>query len=144
MNQKSNLLTHTIKNSKGMTLIEIMIVLAIIGSLMAVLLPGITSRLDKSRVSETKIAMGQITNQLNMYYTDCGKFPTSLEGLSKADADCSNWGPEPYMKTLPKDGWKQDFVYEIDGNNYILKSLGSDKREGGDGYAKDITSEELN
>lgn len=133
----------SLSNQLGMTLIEILIVLAIIGSLMAVLIPNVTSRLDKSRVSETKIAMGQVNNALNLYYTDCGKFPKSLDGLIKADADCSNWGPEPYLKKMPKDAWKHDFSYEIEGNNYTVKSLGSDGREGGDGYAKDISSEDL-
>ncbi|GIL17803.1 MAG: type II secretion system protein GspG [Oligoflexia bacterium] len=130
-------------NQRGMTLIEILIVLAIIGTLMAVLIPQVTSRLDKSRVGQTKIAMGQVVNALNLYYTDCGKFPKSLEGLSKSDADCPNWGPEPYLKKTPKDAWNRDFAYEIEGNNYLIKSLGSDGREGGDGYGKDITSEDL-
>jgi general secretion pathway protein G len=131
------------RHQLGMTLIEILIVLSIIGALMAVLIPGVVGKLDKSRVSETKIAMGQLNNALNMYYTDCGKFPKSLEGLTKTDPDCSNWGPEAYIKKAPLDAWKHDFIYEIEGNSYVIKSLGSDGREGGDGYAKDITSEEL-
>ena len=132
-----------LKNSRGMTLVEILIVLAIIGSLIAVLLPGITEKLNKSKVSNTKIAMSQVINALNMYYTDCGHFPKGLEGISKQDPECGNWGPEPYMKKTPKDGWNRDFGYEITGGTFLLKSLGSDGREGGDGLAKDITSEEL-
>lgn len=131
------------RNSRGMTLMEILIVMAILGSLIAVLLPQVTSRLDKSKQGETKIIMGQAMNALNMYYTDCGKFPESLEGLTAADANCSNWGPEPYMKSAPKDAWQRDLVYAIEGSGFILKSLGKDGREGGDGYSKDISSEEL-
>ena len=134
----------TLTNQSGMTLIEIMIVLAIIGTLMAVLIPQVTSRLDKSRVGQTKIAMGQIANALNLYYTDCGKFPKSIDGLKTSDADCPNWGPEPYLKNIPKDAWNRDFVYSLDNNNYVLKSLGKDCKEGGDGYSKDLTNEELN
>lgn len=132
-----------LKNRKGMTLIEIMIVLAIIGSIAALLLPNITGQLDKSKVKETKIQMTQIVNALSMYYTDCGKYPESLEGLAKADANCSNWGPEPYYKKGLKDPFGQDFVYEIQGSEYSLKSLGKDKREGGSGYNKDISLEDL-
>jgi general secretion pathway protein G len=128
---------------RGMTLIEILIVLAIIASIMAFLVPGVTRQLDKSKVQETKIQIGQIMNALNLYYTDCGKFPSSLDGLIKPDADCSNWGPEPYLKKAPKDAWNRPFQYSLDGNQYTIKSLGADGREGGDGYAKDISSEDV-
>lgn len=128
---------------RGMTLIEILIVLAIIASIMAFLVPGVTRQLDKSKVQETKIQIGQIMNALNLYYTDCGKFPSSLDGLIKPDADCSNWGPEPYLKKAPKDAWNRPFQYSLDGNQYTIKSLGADGREGGDGYAKDISSDDV-
>ena len=132
-----------LKNRKGMTLIEIMIVLAIIGSIAALLLPNITGQLDKSKVKEARIQMTQIVNALSMYYTDCGKYPAALEGLAKADANCSNWGPEPYFKKSLKDPFGAEFVYEIDGSEYSLKSLGKDKKPGGSGYDKDITLEDL-
>ena len=100
-------MNQNLRNSRGMTLMEILIVLAIIGTLMAVLLPTIASRLDKSKIGQTKIAMGQVINAINLYYTDCGKYPTSMDGLIKADPECSNWGPEPYMKKPPKDAWNR-------------------------------------
>lgn len=134
----------TLRNSRGMTLIEILIVMAIIGTLMAVLLPNLMSRLDKSKVNSTKIAISQMVNALNLYYTDCGKYPSSLDGLAKADADCSNWGPEPYMKKNLKDGWNRDFTYSIEGNAYVIKSFGKDGREGGEGFDKDITQDDTN
>jgi len=134
--------THK-SNEQGMTLIEILIVLAIIASMMAFLVPGVTRQLDKSKVQETKIQIGQIMNALNLYYTDCGKFPSSLEGLIQADSDCPNWGPEPYLKKAPKDAWNRPFQYSLDGNQYTIISLGADGREGGDGYAKDISSEDV-
>jgi general secretion pathway protein G len=126
-----------------MTLIEIMIVLAIVGSLMAILLPRFTGQRDKAKVSETKILMGQLINALHMYQNDCGSFPTSLDSLKTADANCSNWGPEPYVKNEPKDSWENAFAYSLEGGNFVIRSLGSDKREGGEGYAKDISSEDL-
>lgn len=140
---KSNLTAKPLLNSRGMTLVEILIVLAILGSLIAVLLPQVTDRLNKSKVGESKIAMGQVMNALNMYFTDCGKFPESLEGLTTADSSCSNWGPEAYLKKPPKDSWGTPFSYSVEGSTFILKSLGADKREGGDGYNKDLSSEEL-
>ncbi len=132
-----------LKNSRGMTLLEIMIVLAILGSLMAILLPKFVGQGDKAKVKETGIVMGQLITALNMYYTDCGKYPETLESLVKADAGCTNWGPEAYMKKLPVDPWGTPFQYSIEGNNFVIKSMGSDRKEGGDGYAKDISSEDV-
>lgn len=126
-----------------MTLIEILIVLAIIASMMAFLVPGVTRQLDKSKVQETKIMIGQVMNALNLYYTDCGKYPSSLNGLMQADADCPNWGPEPYLKKAPKDAWNREFQYSLDGNQPVVISLGADGKEGGEGYGKDISSDEI-
>lgn len=133
-----------LKNRKGMTLIEIMIVLAIIGSIAALLLPSITGQLDKSKAKEAKIQMTQVVNALSMYYTDCGKYPQTLEGLTTADPNCSNWGPQPYYSKKLQDPFGNDLVYELEGGEYSLKSLGKDGREGGSGFDKDITLDDLN
>ncbi|MES3036325.1 MAG: type II secretion system major pseudopilin GspG, partial [Bdellovibrionota bacterium] len=130
------------KNNLGMTLMEIMIVLAILGAIFGLLAGRITGARDKAAMREAKIQMGQLTNALSMYYTDCGKYPGSLEGLKKQDGNCSNWGPEAYYKNKLVDPWKHEFVYEGSGGDFTLKSLGRDGKEGGDGYDKDINSEE--
>lgn len=137
-----------VRNKRGMTLVEIMIVLAIIGSIMALLLPKIAGGQDKAKVKEAKIQITQLMQSLQMYYTDCGKYPQSLGGLTAADGSCTNWGPEPYYKLSKgsdtiKDPWGNDFVYELNGGHFILKSLGKGGAEGGSGYEADISSEEL-
>lgn len=135
-------------NEAGMTLIEIMIVLAIIGTLMAVLGQTVMGRLEKSRVSNAKIQIRELQKQLDLYNTDCGSYPTTDLGLnalltSPGDA-CPNWGPEPYAKKGSlKDPWGGEFIYESDGSTIqVLKSLGKDKKEGGDSYGTDISLEE--
>lgn len=131
-----------LRNSQGMTLLEIMIVLAILGGLIAVLATNVMGSFKKANVEQTKIQMKQIEDALNMYYTHCSSYPESLDGLVSATGDCSNWGPEPYLKQVPKDKWGTPFVYERDGGSFFLMSLGEDRREGGDGLAKDIRSDE--
>src|SRR5580698_7279090 len=106
-----------LKHQLGMTLLEIMIVLAIIGTLMAFLIPQVTARLNKAKIGQTKIAIGQIVQALNNFQIDCGKFPASLDYLAKPDPDCPNWGPDPYMRKVPKDAWNRDFTYEVNGTN---------------------------
>lgn len=133
-----------IRNNKGMTLLEIMIVLVILGGLIAILATQVTARLKTAKIRQAKIQIAEIGKALDLYYTDCGSYPTNEEGLQalvQAPSSCTNWGPDPYMKKVGKDPWNGDFRYESQGNTYILKSLGSDHKEGGSGDAQDITNE---
>ena len=135
---KVNGLKSQIKNDKGMTLIEILIVIAIIGTLMTVLAQRILGGKDKANVGQARIQMGQISDSLQMYYNDCGKYPQSLDNLVTQDPACANWGPEPYLRKAPLDPWGNPFSYELNGTDFTLKSLGKDGREGGSGAAADI------
>jgi general secretion pathway protein G len=134
---------RSLKNSKGMTLIEIVIVVAILGGLMAVLVTQVQKRAGKARIGQTKLAMGGIDGALQMYYTDCNKFPADLNGLIQKD-ECSNWGPESYLKSKKDilDAWGNQFDYAAQGSRYTIKSLGADGQEGGSGNDQDITNEE--
>ncbi|MBX3040351.1 MAG: type II secretion system major pseudopilin GspG [Bdellovibrionaceae bacterium] len=145
---KGLLSSSAVRNKRGMTLIEIMIVLAIIGAISALLIPRFGSAQDKAKVKEAKIHIGQIIQALSFYYSDCGRYPQALTGLTQADSSCSNWGPEPYYKmkgseTSINDPWGNPYVYELQGGQFTLKSLGKDGADGGSGYAADISSEEL-
>jgi len=138
-NKKSKL-----TNQAGMTLIEIMIVLAIVSGLLAVLGTQVFDRFQKSRVSQAKIQLNEIQNALDLYNSDCGQYPTTEQGLealrkNPGEDVCQNWGPEPYLKKDQRDPWGTPFVYESDGGSVLLKSLGKNKREGGDKYDEDIT-----
>ena len=135
-------------NQAGMTLIEIMIVLAIVGGLLTVLGQNVMGRFDKARVNNTKIHMKELQKQLDLYNSDCGAYPTTDQGLaaltkSPGEDACPNWGPDPYIKKAPKDQWNRDYIYESDGSTVSLKSLGKDGKEGGDSFAADISLEEL-
>lgn len=134
-----------IRNNKGMTLLEIMIVLVILGGLIAILATQVQGRLKKAKIRQAQIQIAEYGKALDMYFTDCNNYPTTEEGLgalAQAPSSCSNWGPDPYIKKVNKDPWGGDFSYESVGNNYVLKSLGSDRREGGSGDAADISSEQ--
>ncbi len=138
-----NLLKYTLKNSKGMTLIEIMVVLMILGGILAFIGSSVFRNFRKANIQSAKLAISEVGKSLDLYYTDCGSYPKSIESLKENTEGCKNWGPEPYLKRIPKDPWNEDFIYETKGNSYLLKSLGSDKAEGGSGDAADITNEDL-
>jgi len=134
-----------LNNKRGMTLIEIMIVVAILATLAAILGKAVASAGRKARVKEARIQIGELSKALDMYYTDCGHYPSSDEGLNAlapgGESTCQNWGPEAYLKKKdPLDPWGHPFVYTLDNGNYIIKSLGEDGKEGGTGYAADITN----
>ncbi|MCB0407365.1 MAG: type II secretion system major pseudopilin GspG [Bdellovibrionales bacterium] len=132
-----------LRDSKGMTLLEIMIVLAILGGLMAVLATQVMGRFKKANVEQTKIQINQIGQALDMYYTDCGSYPATLEALRSNTDSCNNWGPDPYLKDEPRDAWGNQLYYERDGGSYYIMSYGEDRREGGEGTAADIRSDQL-
>lgn len=134
-------LRTTVQNQRGVTLFEILIVVGIIGGLLAVLIPKVLANRNQAKVQETRIRMSDVIQNLTLYQNDCQKFPGSLDALVKNDG-CANWNG-PYTKSEPKDAWGSPFVYESDGNNFKLKSLGADRKEGGDGFNRDIDSEDL-
>lgn len=136
-----------LKNARGMTLIEIMIVIAIIAGLMAVLGTSANGFLQKSRVSNAKIAMKELGKQLEAYNLTCNSYPTTDQGLqallTPPGEGCSNWGPEPYIKKGQlNDPWGKPFMYESDGGTFVIHSYGRDRKSGGTGYDKDISSNE--
>lgn len=135
-------------NERGMTLIEIMIVLAIIGGLVAILGTRVIGALDKSKVKQALTAIKEVEKRLELYNIDCNTYPTDAQGLQalvkapESEPSCANWGPDPYYKKLPEDPWGRPFRYESDGAAYKITSLGKDGKEGGSGYNKDITSDD--
>ena len=128
--------------SQGFTLIEILIVMGLIGVISIMIIGPIRDRLDKSNIEKTRLTMTSVMGQINLYQNDCGRVPPNLEAMKDGDPECKNWGPA-YLKDLPKDGWNRPFIFESDGVNYSLKSLGKDGKEGGTGANKDLDSNEL-
>ena len=138
-----------LNNRRGFSLVEIMIVLAIIGIIAAIMANRFAGGLDKAKVKQARVLIQQLSDRLEMYNTDCNTYPTTDQGLEAlaaqptGDPGCESWGPTPYMKKVPKDPWGRPFIYESDGVEFNIISLGKDKREGGDEYGKDISLKEM-
>lgn len=140
-----------LKNEKGFTLTEMLIVVAIIGLVMTLAAQQIMSRFAKARVDSTKIQMKSLGSILDTFRIDCGTYPTTDQGLASLIAkpttgrECKNYDPNGYIrdKKVPKDAWGADFIYESDGQKFAIKSLGSDGVEGGEGDGKDLSSDDL-
>ena len=126
-----------------MTLVEIMIVVAIIAVLMGYVGKKVSDRYEKAKVSQAKILVSVIEDAITEFNLDCGYYPNTLDDLISAPKDCEEWGPKPYLAKgkIPKDPWKNDLVYELDETgDYTIISFGKDRRPGGTGLRKDISS----
>lgn len=126
------------KDNRGFTLLEILIVLGILGTIMAMVMSRINDSRNRAKVKEATLNLNTWSEAINMYYNDCGTYPTSLDALTQESAECKSWEPGAYRKLKPKDPWGSDLVYSMEGNGYTLKSLGKDKKEGGTGDDSDI------
>jgi general secretion pathway protein G len=130
------------RGSRGFTLIELMVVITILGLLASITSVAVLQHLKTARIEQTKLSMRGVREGIQTYYIKKNRIPQSLNELCGPEEDDDRILP---METPPKDGWKNDFVYNPrDKKHYDLISLGSDGVEGGDGDAKDITLADLN
>ncbi len=131
---------------RGMTLIEILVVLVLIGLVLGIVGGNYLGRGEKAKADAAKIEIGQIAQTLDLYKLETGRYPTTQEGLMalvQAPTGVTNWnGPYWKKSTLPKDPWGNEYRYASPGQNapYDILSYGADGREGGEGPSKDITS----
>jgi general secretion pathway protein G len=131
---------------RGMTLIEILVVLVLIGIVLGIVGGNFIGRGEKAKADAAKIEIGQIGQALDLYKLETGKYPSSSEGLQalvSAPSGAANWnGPYWKKSTIPKDPWGNDYRYSSPGQKgaYDILSLGADGKEGGEGTNKDITS----
>ncbi len=119
------------KRRRGMSLVEVMVVIAIILTLMSVLAIGVFGIFSDSQVQTTVLTMGKVSSRVELYALRKKKPPSTSEGLAAA------FGSE----AVPTDSWGNEFVYVMPGANgkaFDIISLGSDGQEGGTGNAADI------
>lgn len=116
----------------GFTLIEMLVVLAIIGMISALVGPQVIKYLGRAKIDSARVEIQSLETALDLFRLDIGRYPNEQEGLAslvEKPANLAPWnGPYVKKKTTPVDPWGQPYVYRFPGKQgaYDLYSRGPD------------------
>ena len=116
----------------GFTLIEVLLVVAILGILAGVVVVNFAGKQKKTMISATYTSIKNISLAIDMYEVDTGRFPSTLQALITSDSS-PNWSG-PYLRgELPVDAWGTAYGYSVTGDTgYKIVSAGPDLVMGGE------------
>lgn len=134
------------RRQRGFTLIELMVVLAILGVLAALVVPNVIGRADDARVTAARADVNNLMQALKLYRLDNQRYPSTEQGLAAlvrkptTGPDTPNW--KPYLDKLPNDPWGRPYQYLQPGlkGEVDVFSMGADGQPGGEGKNADIGS----
>jgi general secretion pathway protein G len=127
----------------GFTLMELLVVLAILGLLMSLVGPRVLNQLGGAKTKTAAIQIRDLEQTLEMYKLDVGRFPSTGEGLAALvtkPGGSTGWNG-PYLKSdVPLDPWKREYHYKYPGDHAELDifSYGQNGSPGGEGEDSDV------
>jgi general secretion pathway protein G len=135
---KQFFIPKVVKESKGFSLIEILIALTLLGLAGTFVVGRIFQSLEEGQIKSTKIQMDGISQRLKEFRRKCGYYPSTEQGLDAlvnkptSGRECRDYPPGGFIDggIVPKDAWNMDFVYESDGRDFNIFSYGPDTEEG--------------
>ena len=133
-----------LRRDDGFTLLELLVVLAIMALLAAVIGPQVLKYLGSSRTQTAKVQIQNVTSALELFRLDVGRYPTPQEGLNAlvtAPPTAPGWnGPYLRRSDAVRDPWGQAYLYAAPGKHgeVDVYTLGADKAEGGTGEDQDV------
>jgi general secretion pathway protein G len=127
------------QRARGMSLIELMIVIVLIGSVLALITSRIMGGQDRANVKITETQLVTLAGKIDQYRMDTGKLPDALDNLVTSPGLSSWLGPYAKAEEL-KDPWGNAIDYRRPGTAgpFELVSLGADGAAGGDSVNQDI------
>jgi general secretion pathway protein G len=130
-------LVRTVASARGMTLIEIMVVITILALMATAVAVNVMGSMAEARTKQAKSDIATLKQCLDLYKVDKGRYPSTEEGLQALVA-------AKKCEDKLKDPWSRDYIYLSPGtahpDSFDIKSLGADGQSGGDGENADVTN----
>lgn len=140
MNTRSNP-RFASRGQAGFSLIEILIVVALIALIAGMVANQVFGGQDRAKVKMAQSQIAALAGKVSSYENDTGSLPQRLEDLVSSSSNVKGWlGPYSKESEL-KDPWNQPFEYHQTGRSFTITSYGADKKPGGAGVDADITNE---
>lgn len=133
------------QSEAGVTLFELLVVLAILAFLATLIAPRVVGYLGRAKGDVARSQISNIASSLELFYLDLGRYPTTEEGLKslvEAPATAIGWRG-PYFKDEIglTDPWGRPYSYQASGGDaFEVGSLGRDGAAGGDGEDADLVA----
>lgn len=142
--------SRTPRSRRGFTLVEMLVIIAVIAVLAAVVAPEIFRNVSDARAGSARQQIEIFATALDAYRLDNHRYPTTEQGLAALRVEPAvgerppRWRGPYLRRAVPDDPWGRPYVYQAPGRvnpaSYDLYSLGRDGREGGEGEDADVTS----
>jgi general secretion pathway protein G len=116
-----------------MTLIEIMVVIAILVLIAGAVGVRAIGEMDRARVERAQLDIKSIESALQLYYAHKGTYPDARAGLQSLVET-------KILPTIPKDPWGREYLYALNGSMPRITCLGRDGQPGGDGIDADLSN----
>jgi general secretion pathway protein G len=131
------------KRQAGFTLVEMIVVIAIIGILATLVVVRYSGQTDQAKVAAAKSQLAQLEGAVISFHSHVGRLPKSLLELVEKPSGASNWQEGGYLKgkSMPKDPWGNEYLFKVTGRRFEIISLGADGKEGGTGVDTDLSNE---
>lgn len=132
-------------STSGVTILEILVVLAIITLLASIVAPRVIGQLGKAKSQTAMLQIDNLTSAVQLFYIDTGRYPSEIEGqpaLFSVPTGAEGWsGPYLDDENALSDPWGRDYIYSTEGAaGFRIQSFGRDGTTGGEGEDADLAS----
>lgn len=135
------LIRQRLSSERGLTLVEIIVVLVILSVLVGFLTGSLFSQGDKAKAKITELQLKKVQSAINQYQLMYNQLPADIRALTTCNEQAGTACIKAAEEGDLSDAWGTPFSYKLEGNarSYTLKSLGADRKEGGSDVNGDIT-----